>query len=118
MLQQVIFVEKTKFIYKLVSSVLKTKQIGCYVVDNEEDFTFQIEDLRPEVIVVNLQSVDFDWVKRNIEAAKYKNFITVAIGKSEIEDDKVKNDFFDHFVKLPIQPYDLARQLKKWGEVH
>ena len=118
MLQQVILVEKTKFIYKMISSILQSKSIDCYVADDSEDFSFQIDELKPQVIAVNLEVIDFQWFKENIEKAKQQNFLKIGLGQNNRLDNPEIIKYFDQFVHLPIEPYEFVSQIKKWSEAN
>lgn len=117
MLQQVILAEKTKFIYRLISSVLQAKNIDCYVAEDGEDFFYQIDELRPQVIVVNLDTVNFEWAKSNLEQAKFKDYLKIGLRQPGQSDPDVTK-YFDRILNLPIEPYEFVTQIKKWSEAH
>ena len=115
MLQQVIFVEKTKFVYKLVSQLFMDISVNCYVVDSGFDqFSYHIDDLQPQALIINLDNTDFELCIQSINASKYDKYLKICISAKDKEQlsEEVRN-FFDSFYKLPISPYDFVIEIQK-----
>lgn len=51
-LKQLFYINNNKFVCQLVEKISKQKGINCYTLDQNEDFTYLVNDLRPEIIVV------------------------------------------------------------------
>lgn len=112
MLQQVILVEKTKFIYRMFQEIFSSKQIHCYVATDEEDFTYQIEELRPQIVLVNLESMDFEWVRGNLERSSFQGFKKVGLCRKDSGENEIEK-FFDLVELLPIDPFEFIKKLEE-----
>lgn len=113
MLSQVILASKTKFVYKFIQKVFQSQGINCYTAEEGESFGFQIDELSPQLVLVNLKDLDWPWVRENLTQAQNQNYLKVALAEDVSKlDDEVKN-FFHHLISLPVEPFELVEKLKQ-----
>lgn len=52
----IFYIEKEKFLRSMMEHLCKTKGINVYTIDSSEDCLYLIEDLTPNLIVIDLSS--------------------------------------------------------------
>lgn len=58
-LSQIIYFNKIKFVCKVVENACKAEGISCYSLDEVCDFAFLVNDLEPQLIVINQPTLEF-----------------------------------------------------------
>lgn len=57
-LTQIIYINENRFVCQLVEKLCKQNEIACYSLDQIEDFTYLVNDLRPQLVLVALETFD------------------------------------------------------------
>jgi DNA-binding response OmpR family regulator len=120
MLNQVILIEKTKFVYKLISSLLQEKGVKCYCLDEVHSFDYLINDLTPQLILVDANSFNGDWNTfwSSVEQAEFKNFQTILFGKDEELANHPHKEKFNYLLPKPLNVTELYEYLLSKVESH
>lgn len=78
-IKQILYINKTKFVCDMVSKLCQRAKIECYTLETTEDFTYLIEDLKPEVIVIEEETFGINedefWVQVKKSSFKSKTII-------------------------------------------
>ena len=96
MLKQVILIEKTKFVYKLISSLLNERAVECFCLEQLEDFSYLVDDLLPDILLVDYDTASQDWSLfwQSVNSSKHQKFFKVLYGdKKELELFEGKSSF-------------------------
>ena len=114
MLKQVILIEKTKFVYRLISSILGDNDVRCYCLDQLEDFSYLLEDLSPQVLLVDFATASQDWdlFWYGLNNSQYKDFKKILYGDQQELDHFEDKDSFDDILVKPIDVTQLYEYLK------
>lgn len=107
MLNQIILIEKTKLVSKLLTAVLSDKSINSYCLDQIENFTYLIDDLAPQIVLVEVQTASEDWQLfwDSLNKAKVKNFKLILFGEKE-QVEKLEN--LEKFDAVLLKPLDIS----------
>ena len=75
----VLWIDQNTFATGLLEKVFKKKALPFYTIPNAQDFVYLVEDLKPEVIVLDTKTAmsDFEAFKRQYESLKDIPFILV-----------------------------------------
>ena len=111
MLQQVLLIEKTKFIYKLLAKTFKSKDVNCYVVEEQEDLAYLVDDIKPQAIVANIDDIDISWLKKSLTEAKFDQYVKIAITS---DSNQKSSHYFDQVAHLPIDPFSFVENVFSW----
>lgn len=118
MLNQIILVEDTKFSAKLLNSIMLDNAVSCYNLEQIEDFTYLIDDLRPQIILTNIETVQNEWdlYWRSIESSSFKDVKIILYGdKDQLENCLYKNRF-DQLIDKPLDILTIYEFLKSLVE--
>lgn len=99
MLRQIVFVYRDEFAAKLIEKLMQESGIDCYGISKvEENFAYIIDDLRPELVIVDEQSYlsSKELIEQSLLQAGAP-FKSVMLIKNES-----KASVFDEFMPLPI----------------
>lgn len=104
MLKQVIWIDQTKFICKLVEDLLKERGVACHTLESLSDFSYLLTDLRPELLICDLKTI-------NQDLGQFKNQVKDYNGKvvttASLADYERFNDF--KFFGLIEKPLDVEK---------
>lgn len=116
MLKQVILIEKTKFVYKLISSVLADKAVNCYCMEQIEDFSYLVDDLKPEMLLVdyNTASQNWDLFWRSLNASQHQSYLKVLYGEQKDLESFEEKKSFDAVMVKPLDVTTLYEQLSSF----
>lgn len=101
-----------KFAVKAITEFAKDSSVSVFELDSMDDFSYLIDDLKPEVILVHKESVEAGSVMffGELEKAEFRGFKTAIM--TEQEPDSFC-DQFDFVVDLPVDPSALIEQLSR-----
>jgi hypothetical protein len=99
-----------KFVAKTITEFGRQAGVNVYELDSVNDFSYLINDLRPQIILVHADSVtnDFAIFMEQLDAAEYRDFKTALL----VTDSTELTDKFDVSIQLPVEPANLLEQLK------
>lgn len=83
-LSQIIYVNEKRFVCQLVEKVCKQNEIACYTVEQIDNFSYIIDDLVPQLVVVELDTF-----------TKFEDIILLSINESKNKPQLVKIDKLD-----------------------
>lgn len=83
-LSQIIYVNEKRFVCQLVEKVCKQNEIACYTVEQIDNFSYIINDLVPQLVVVELDTF-----------TKFEDIILLSINESKNKPQLVKIDKLD-----------------------
>lgn len=118
MLDQVILIEKTKLVSKLLSTVLESNGAKCYVLNELEDFSYLVDDLRPQILLVEVSTLrdDLELFWKAIDNSAFKSFKLVLFGKKDDVDSITNIERFDSKLYKPIDISNIYEQLSSLVE--
>lgn len=118
MLNQVLLIEKNKLSSKILSANIEGNNAKCYTMDQLEDFTYLIDDLSPQIILIEVSTFLDDpqvfW--NSVEISTQKNVKLVLFGEVEAMATILEQDKFDLILEKPIQISRLYKQLSSLVE--
>lgn len=104
-IKQILYINKTKFVCDMVIKLCQRANIECYTLENTEDFTYLIEDLKPEAIVIEEKTFSLNedefWIQ-----VKKSNFKTSTVIMGDIKDG------FDTSLNLPLDTTSFISDLR------
>ncbi len=118
MLKQVFWIDSSKFVTDVVSATLREENITCYTHGSADNFHFILEDMRPEVLVVDASTlgentqVFFKTLESGVESSK----IPVVLLGNEEELQTLSKKYKSQIkgiIKKPLAPMALTNELKK-----
>ena len=56
--KQVFYINSIKFVCDTVENICKNKELECYTLLSAQDFAYLIDDLRPELVMINTNSLN------------------------------------------------------------
>jgi hypothetical protein len=83
-LTQIIYVNEKRFVCQLVEKVCKQNEIACYTVEQIDNFSYIIDDLVPQLVVVELDTF-----------TNFEDIILLSINESKNKPQLVKIDKLD-----------------------
>ena len=94
-LNQIIYINENRFVCQLVEKLCKQNEIACYTLDQVEDFTYLVNDLRPQLVLVALDTFNSheQLIKEYLEKSEYQC-------KLETMDELTPNTFIEELQKL------------------
>jgi len=103
--KQIIYINKTKFTCGFVENLCKEQNVSCYTLQDCNDFSYLIDDLKPEAVIIDGQtyqeSEDTFWNCSN--AAEFKTCFILLSNE--------KNEKFTTSMPLPINPVSFLQEL-------
>jgi hypothetical protein len=54
--EQVFYINQERFVCQVVENLCKTKGVACYTLDEVSDFSYLLNDLSPNIVVVEEQT--------------------------------------------------------------
>ena len=110
MLKQLFIMHPVKFFSKTITAFGKQAGVSVYELDSINDFSYLINDLKPEIILVHIDSVqnDIELFLEQLRAAEFQGFKTAIL----LEKPAEISQNFDMVVELPIEPENMIKQLK------
>ena len=118
MLNQVLLIEKNKLSSKILSANIEGNNTKCYALDQLEDFTYLIDDLSPQIMLIEvftfLDNPQVFW--NSVEISTQKNVKLVLFGEVEDITTISEKDKFDLILEKPIQIARLYKQLSSLVE--
>lgn len=101
------YINNNKFVCQLVEKLCKQEGISCYTLDQNEHFAYLLNDLKPDVVVVNQDGLDMlgDIYFQSMEQAEDT---PNAILMSELEDDR-----FPRRISEQLDPKTFLQDVKK-----
>lgn len=113
----VLWIDENKFATELLEKVFKQKDLPFYTLDNVRDFSFIVEDLKPEIIVLDAATAlrNKDLFKLQFEASSLlKETPFVLIGNdSELSFLKKLGE-----ISRPFDPFTIPEVLEKLKNCH
>lgn len=110
MVKRVFYIEKEKFLRSMFELALRAKKAEVYTVETLEDNFYLIDDLKPEVIIFDLescQSAGTEAMEKLLSYSKTSHLVQTGIAGSENTMDKrVKS-----FLEKPIVAHNLAERV-------
>ena len=99
-----------KFTAKVVNEYAKASNVNVYELDAVTDFTYLVNDLLPEVILIHKDSLagDLDAFLAEVEAAEFKDVKLALLGKKAELDAFSGIEKFDFIVEEPFAPDQLV----------
>lgn len=113
----VLWIDENKFATDLLEKVFKQKALPFYTLDNVRDFSFLVEDLKPEMIVLDVKTASRhkELFRAQFDASPaLKNIPFVLIG-DEKEFTYVKKM---GEIKRPFDPFTIPEVLEKLKSYH
>tara|TARA_Y100000385_G_scaffold280770_1_gene332443 strand:- start:767 stop:1126 length:360 start_codon:yes stop_codon:yes gene_type:complete len=86
-LKQIIYINQNKFVGQLVEKVCKQEDVKCYTLSQNEDFTYLINDLLPEAIIITQDAFNEfgEDALKCIEAGDHKSRLVLMTNNSDID---------------------------------
>lgn len=112
MLRQIVFVYRDEFVVKLVEKLMQRSSIACYGLSKvNENFAYVIEDLKPELIIV-------DEVAYSRNEGLINESLNSANGsyKSVLLSEKTDTQGFDLVMPLPLNVDTFVEQARSLVE--
>jgi len=110
MVKRVFYIEKEKFLRSMFELALRAKKAEVYTVETLEDNFYLIEDLKPEVIIFDLescQSAGPEAMEKLLSYSKTSHLVqTGVVGSENTVDPRVKS-----FLAKPIVAHNLAERV-------
>jgi hypothetical protein len=109
-LKQLFIMHPVKFVAKTITEFGKQASVDVYELDSVNDFSYLINDLKPEIILVHVDSVENELTifMEQVDAAEFKG---VKLGLLQEKPSEI-SDQFDIIIQLPVEPASLLEQLK------
>ena len=105
-LNQILFCHPINFVYEIISQNLELNGVKVYGLDDLNDFSFLIEDLSPEIILIHESALTDDNIKIFKSQCRDRlNLVKVLISK---ENDSIYSNEFDHHLSGLIDPSELV----------
>ncbi len=106
----VLWIDSNTFATGLLEKVFKKKALPFYTIPNAQDFVYLVEDLKPEVIVLDTKTAldDLDAFKSQYEALKGVPFILI--------DHTNELSFIENVtgqIKRPFDPFQVPQILNQ-----
>jgi hypothetical protein len=113
----VLWIDENKFATDLLEKVFKQKDLPFYTLDNVRDFSFLVDDLRPEMIVLDTNTAirHEELFKTQFEASsRLKTTAFVLIG------DEPRLAYLKKIgeIKRPFDPFTIPEVLEKLKTYH
>lgn len=113
----ILWIDENTFATQLLEKVFKQQEQAFYTLDNVRDFSFLVDDLRPEVIVLDLVTAqkDLDLFKNQFDAnERLRETSFIVIGD---------NNEFRYLrtigeIKRPFDPYTIPEIISKFKNYH
>lgn len=85
-LKQIIFINKNKFVCQLVEKLCKHEGISCYTLSQNENFSYLINDLLPEAIIVAQETFDSfgEDILKFIQVSEHKSSLILMSSAPEV----------------------------------
>lgn len=77
MVKNVIYIEKEKFLRSMLELALKSKVESIYTTDTLVDNFYLLEDLSPDMVIVDYSSIDLDLLNELLNKKAFKIVVTV-----------------------------------------
>ena len=109
-MKNVFIIEEIKFIYKVLEQTFTQAQIDTYIHTSSSEFSYFIDDLKPDLLLVSLDliSSDIDGFKAELSKSKHKVRVIIYGESSELE--KLEGEFFGALSK-PLEQSQLVSQI-------
>lgn len=106
----VLWIDSNTFATGLLEKVFKKKALPFYTIPNAQDFVYLVEDLKPEVIVLDTKTAmeDLEAFKVQYESIKHLPFILI--------DHNNELPFIENVrgvVKRPFDPFQVPQILNQ-----
>ena len=113
----VLWIDENKFATDLLEKVFKQKDLPFYTLDNVRDFSFLVDDLKPEIIVLDTQTAlrHKELFKTQFEASsrlKTTPFVLIGDGPELTYLKKIGE------IKRPFDPFAIPEVLEKLKTYH
>ncbi len=108
-LKQVLVAHPKKFSSDTIKTFLKEDGVACYLLDELNDFSYLIEDLRPQALLIHdtLLKEHGDIVKQQLEDVENLSLIMIRSEGSSFE-----SPLFKKIIQEPYSPIDLVQKIK------
>ncbi len=113
----ILWIDENRFATSLLEKVFKQKDLSFYTLDNVNDFSFLVDDLKPEIIVLDTATAlkNKEAFKKQFEAnsrLKETPFITIG-SDSDFTFLKKMGE-----IKRPFDPYLIPETILKLKNYH
>ncbi len=110
MLKQVFWLDQNKFVCNLIEATLKKEGVSCYTHQTGDGFRYLIEDIKPDLVVIDFQSISH--IQEKIDEELSTCTCPVILSLKEEERSLVKLKKNNGSLSKPIEPMILADNLK------
>jgi len=105
-LNQILFCHPINFVYEIISQNLELNGVKVYGLDDLSDFSFLIEDLSPEIILIHESALTEENIKMfNSQCSGRPNLVRILISK---ENNSIYSENFHHVLSGLIDPSELV----------
>ncbi len=106
MVKSVFYVEKEKFLRSMMELALRAKKAEVYTVESLSENFYLIDDLKPDLVIFDLDNSPADLEKLYEYSGKVKLVATGAPGSENSLDKRVSG-----FIPKPIVAHNLAERV-------
>lgn len=106
-LKQIIYIHNNRFSCQLVEKVCKQEGVGCYTLGQLEDYTYLVNDLRPEIIVMTQEAL-------NLFGDDAVNYALASDHKSKLvlmTNNEQKDDRFNYYLGELLNPQNFLQDV-------
>ena len=106
----VLWIDANTFATELLEKIFKKKALPFYTIPNVQDFVYIVEDLRPEVIVLDTKTAieNLEAFKGQYSSIKHLPFILVDHNNELPFIEKVRGEF-----KRPFDPFQVPQMINQ-----
>lgn len=104
-----VWIDQTQFICQLAESLLKDQEISCYTLNKCEDFGYLLKDLKPEILICDLNTIK-DHIK--VFKAEVKDYSGIILATSSLFEYESFKDFtFSGLIEKPLEVEHLTKKI-------
>lgn len=109
----VLWIDQNELNRKLLEKIFKNNKISFYSLDSANDFEYLVNDLVPDLIVIESQTAlaSIDRLQKQYLGSNQFNLTSIVIINNIPELDFIKSK--KHEIKTPYDPFKLPEILKK-----
>ncbi len=109
-MQKIFIIEKIKFVYSVLEKTFAQNGIDTYIHDLEGDFSYFVDDLRPDLLLVSLDMIEGDIEAFKKELSKSQHDVRVIAYGDQDKIEAHKHHFFAVIAK-PIEQQKIVSQI-------
>lgn len=110
----VLWIDKNTFATELLERVFKKKNLPIYTVASAEDFSYLVDDLRPELIVLDVQTAldSKEAFLKQLEASQLlKSLPFILIDPAALDHDFIPNKIGEF--QRPFDPFEIPAEISE-----